>query len=144
MAEQVISIRKNTDYINPAAMEDTINKLLAAKYPPPDWVRQGVNWAKNTKTGEMANLNMEATEVLNSNPPRDDVIAVVEKADGAHEVVWIDQTALKAAGGDLTVVRRNLENTLKSAPIPWTLILAGGAGVAAVMYFAGRRGHRGR
>ncbi len=143
MAETVISIRKNTDYINPAAMEDTITKLVAAKYSGPDWVRQGVNWIKNKATGETVNLNQEATDILNANPPREDVVAVVEKADGAHEVVWIDQTALKAAGGDISVVRRNLEATL-SSPIPWALILAGGAGVAAVVYFTRKSGRRGR
>lgn len=47
-----------------AVMEQTIQKLLASKYPPPDWLRQGPNFAKNVKTGEVVNLNQEAQALI--------------------------------------------------------------------------------
>lgn len=140
MGDQVISVRKSGDKANPAAMEDVINKLVATKYPPPAWVRQGPNWATNKETGEAVNLNQEATEILLNNPLREDVIAVVEKDTGEHEVLWVDQTAVVAAGGNLDVVRENLQKVIGGAGMSGkTLMIIGLAGVAVFVVMRRRK-----
>ncbi len=140
VADSVVSIRKVTDKVNPAAVEDTIAKLVAAKYPPPDWVKQGPNFIKSMSTGEVVNLNQEATEILQANPIREDALAVVQSDDGTEQSVWIDQVAVQAAGGDLGQVARNLQATLSPAFNP-KMILIIGAGLVGV-YFLTRRGKR--
>jgi hypothetical protein len=48
----------------PAMMAATMEELLATKYPAPDWVRQGPNFVKNTRTGAVVNLNQEAMKII--------------------------------------------------------------------------------
>ncbi len=126
---EVISVNKSMDPLNPAAMTDVIEKLVAAKYGSPDWTRQGPNFIANKVTGQVINLNQEATSILEDAPVRQDAIAVVKTDSGDHQIIWVDQTALQAAGGDLQVLKKNLNETLSPGltPMTWALILGGGA-----------------
>ncbi len=135
MADEVVGIRRVTDKLNPAAMEDVINKLIASTYPAPAWVRQGPNYTKNAATGEVVNLNQEATKILEANPLREDVQAVVAKEDGSHEVLWIDETAVKQAGGDLNIVKANLQAALSPVFSTKTLIISAGVVVGLVVMY---------
>ncbi len=132
---EIISINKSQDPTNPAAMADVIEKLIAAKYASPDWVRQGPNFIVNKTSGQAVNLNQEASDILQDQPLRQDTVAVVQNDDGAHEVIWVDQSALQAAGGDLQVLKKNLNATLQPgmSPVTMALLLAGAVGLVWVL-----------
>ncbi len=135
---EVVSVNKTKDPLNPAAMSDTIEKLVAAKYSSPDWVRQGPNFIVNKVTGETVNLNQEATAALINEPVRDDVVAVVADDTGAHSMIWVDQSALHAAGNDLQVLKANLNTTLKT-PMSKTTVLLLVGGAALLLYVATKK-----
>jgi len=112
MADEVIRVSKVTIKDNEAAMTEKIAQLVAAKYTGPYWSPVGTNWMKDLRTGEMINLVMEATDILQKEGPRMDAVAVVMTPEGEEKRVWIPQDAVKAVGGDMKVLKENLQKVL--------------------------------
>lgn len=154
MADEVISVNRVTSLDNPAAMEKTIGELISLKYSGPEWKRQGLNWIINSETKEAVNLNQEAVSYLQAGPPRSDAVAVVVGDDGERRSVFIEQEAVKAAGGNMQTLKANLQTVLSSGGtaaevvtgIPKWLWFAAGGGL--LLYVATRKsapkfgGHR--
>lgn len=112
MADQVISVNKVTGADNQAAIVDKIDALVSAHYSGPAWSRISPNWVKNLETGEMINLNQEAITILQAEGPRMDAVATVETPEGERKQIWIPQDAVAAVGGDMRVLKNNLQKVL--------------------------------
>ncbi len=143
MADQVISVNKVTSADNAAAMMEKIEALVTAHYSGPSWSRVSPNWVKNLETGEMINLNQEAVKILQDEGPRMDAVATVETPEGERKQVWIPQDAVAAVGGDMRVLKANLQTVLSEGAavggmlgkVPAWAWVAGGA---AALYLVSR------
>jgi len=143
MADTVLRVSTVDIVDNPAAVEEKINQLIAANYSGPDWVRHGPNWMVNSVTGEDVNLNQQAIAILQSEPPRQDAVAIVRDGEtGEEKRLWVNQDAVKAAGGNMFILRDNLQAVLGENPlsgIPWW---GWGLAAGAVYYLVAGRSSR--
>lgn len=147
MGDTVLRVSKTNILDNPAAMAEKISALVEALYSGPEWQRQGPNFIANKSTGEVVNLNQAAIALLQEEGPREDAIAVIATPEGEEKRVFVNQDAVKAAGGDMRVLAANLqtvlsENPLKSIP-PWAWIAAA-AGVGYLVLRPRRASRFGR
>jgi NTP pyrophosphatase (non-canonical NTP hydrolase) len=136
MSDTVISVQRATQIDNNAAMMEKMDELIAAHYSGPAWERQGPNWMVNRESGEAVNLNMEAIKALQAEGPRMDAMATVETAEGERKQVFIPQDAVIAVGGDMKVLKNNLQKVLSegsglgdmlsNVPV-WAWVAGGGA-----------------
>lgn len=163
MADQVVSVAIATSKDNPAAITAKMAELMKTKYfpmprvetkgpfgvtivafPGREWIPQGPNFIKEKYTGAVVNLNQEAIAALQAEAPRQDVVAVVKNDAGETSHVWVDQSALQAAGGNLDALKTNLNQVMASPSgglDAKKVLIAGGVAVGLYWLFT-RRGHR--
>lgn len=121
-----VSLVHNKD--NPAAVEQKIQELIVAKYSGDGWVRAAPSFMDNKLTGESVNLFNEAYAILEQEGDRNDAVAVVQSPDGEERHLFVHQDAVEAAGGDLQILKTNLQEVL--GPVS-------GFGVPKWVYYAG-------